>query len=497
MIGDRVATYVVRGLLKDEGPARVLDGNFVLMDIAAAQLAFDRLGRIDRIDVLPAQRRRPRSHARGHRRAAARRPPGAAAVAPRRAGGDDAGGVSPEPDRAVVDRADRRAVPRLQHRHDLGDRAARGDRHAARARRDEPAGARCCSSARPPCWPWPASRSASGSARVLADAAVALTSATVSTLYIAVGGRAAGDALGPRGARGGHRHAAVAAGGRGAGARSQPRAADGRDARRTTRSRCARACGPCPARRAARDARRLGVARAARPGQRHAALRVSLGLHHRVRRVAPRAGDHVRPEPRASRTLLRGRLGVEGLLAHANLSAAIPRVVDLGGGALGEPLDDGGHRGDDRQLPRHGGLLGGPDAAGGPLHRAGRAAHRGLGADALARGRRRRRAAPGRGRGRHVPQRGPDLPRQPGGARRRATSSVVLAHGSLLFKSPSNAREALARGHRPGRGGRVGGVREQVPRTRGDTITLATPQGRTTTSASRPSTTTTPATAAW
>lgn len=51
MAGDRVHTYVVRGLLKDEGPARVMDGSFVLMDIAAAQLAFARLGRIDRIDV--------------------------------------------------------------------------------------------------------------------------------------------------------------------------------------------------------------------------------------------------------------------------------------------------------------------------------------------------------------------------------------------------------------------------------------------------------------
>lgn len=51
MAGDRVNTYVIRGLLKDEGPARVMDGSFVLMDIAAAQLAFLRLGRIDRIDV--------------------------------------------------------------------------------------------------------------------------------------------------------------------------------------------------------------------------------------------------------------------------------------------------------------------------------------------------------------------------------------------------------------------------------------------------------------
>jgi putative ABC transport system permease protein len=49
--GDRVATYVVRGLLEDKGPARVMDGSFVLMDIAAAQLAFSRLGRVDRLDV--------------------------------------------------------------------------------------------------------------------------------------------------------------------------------------------------------------------------------------------------------------------------------------------------------------------------------------------------------------------------------------------------------------------------------------------------------------
>jgi putative ABC transport system permease protein len=50
-IGDRVRPFNIRGLLRDEGPARVVDGNFVLMDIAAAQLAFDRLGRVDRVDV--------------------------------------------------------------------------------------------------------------------------------------------------------------------------------------------------------------------------------------------------------------------------------------------------------------------------------------------------------------------------------------------------------------------------------------------------------------
>ena len=50
-MGDRVQTFRIRALLRNEGPARALDGNFVLMDIAAAQWAFDRLGRVDRVDV--------------------------------------------------------------------------------------------------------------------------------------------------------------------------------------------------------------------------------------------------------------------------------------------------------------------------------------------------------------------------------------------------------------------------------------------------------------
>jgi putative ABC transport system permease protein len=50
-IGDRRKTFVIRGLLRNEGPASVSDGNFVLMDIAAAQWAFDRLGRLDRVEI--------------------------------------------------------------------------------------------------------------------------------------------------------------------------------------------------------------------------------------------------------------------------------------------------------------------------------------------------------------------------------------------------------------------------------------------------------------
>ncbi|MEO8075379.1 MAG: ABC transporter permease, partial [Acidobacteriota bacterium] len=47
-VGDRVVRLTVRGLLKDEGPAKVSDGRFALMDIAAAQQALARFGRVDR-----------------------------------------------------------------------------------------------------------------------------------------------------------------------------------------------------------------------------------------------------------------------------------------------------------------------------------------------------------------------------------------------------------------------------------------------------------------
>jgi putative ABC transport system permease protein len=43
--------YVIRGLLAPEGPARALGGNFVVMDLGAAQLAFEKAGKLDRIDL--------------------------------------------------------------------------------------------------------------------------------------------------------------------------------------------------------------------------------------------------------------------------------------------------------------------------------------------------------------------------------------------------------------------------------------------------------------
>ena len=51
LIGDRVHDALVRGLLLDEGPARVVDGQLALLDIATAQLLFDRLGWLDRVEI--------------------------------------------------------------------------------------------------------------------------------------------------------------------------------------------------------------------------------------------------------------------------------------------------------------------------------------------------------------------------------------------------------------------------------------------------------------
>lgn len=44
--------FTVRGLLEPKGPARALEGHLALMDIAAAQIAFDRIGRLNRVNVL-------------------------------------------------------------------------------------------------------------------------------------------------------------------------------------------------------------------------------------------------------------------------------------------------------------------------------------------------------------------------------------------------------------------------------------------------------------
>ena len=44
--------YTIRGLLAPDGPAKALGGNFIVMDLSAAQLAFQKMGTLDRIDVV-------------------------------------------------------------------------------------------------------------------------------------------------------------------------------------------------------------------------------------------------------------------------------------------------------------------------------------------------------------------------------------------------------------------------------------------------------------
>jgi putative ABC transport system permease protein len=82
-LGDREVPFVVRGVLMDEGPARVLDGNLVLMDIATAQWRLGRLGRIDRLDV---RLHDPSSIDRAEREIASRLPAGMTAQRPARRG---------------------------------------------------------------------------------------------------------------------------------------------------------------------------------------------------------------------------------------------------------------------------------------------------------------------------------------------------------------------------------------------------------------------------
>ena len=56
IVNDRRRAFRVRGILSETGPGAGLAGNIAVMDIAAGQLLFGRLGRLDRIDlVVPAE----------------------------------------------------------------------------------------------------------------------------------------------------------------------------------------------------------------------------------------------------------------------------------------------------------------------------------------------------------------------------------------------------------------------------------------------------------
>ena len=52
LVHDRQNEFTVRGILAPQGPGKVLAGNIAIMDIAAAQLAFHRPGKLDRVDLI-------------------------------------------------------------------------------------------------------------------------------------------------------------------------------------------------------------------------------------------------------------------------------------------------------------------------------------------------------------------------------------------------------------------------------------------------------------
>jgi putative ABC transport system permease protein len=51
LIKGKIKTLQITAILEDKGIAKALNGNFALMDIAAAQNVFDKIGRLDRIDI--------------------------------------------------------------------------------------------------------------------------------------------------------------------------------------------------------------------------------------------------------------------------------------------------------------------------------------------------------------------------------------------------------------------------------------------------------------
>ncbi len=52
VLGSKRRRFVVKGLLAPQGPARAFDGNLAVLDIATAQVVLDKLGRLDRIDLV-------------------------------------------------------------------------------------------------------------------------------------------------------------------------------------------------------------------------------------------------------------------------------------------------------------------------------------------------------------------------------------------------------------------------------------------------------------
>ncbi len=353
-------TFRIRALLRNEGPARVLDGNFVLMDIAAAQWAFDRLGRVDRVDVRLDE---PSRLDEAERAIGARLPAGLNVQRPARRGQQVEQMLAAfQFNLAALSYVallvglflvyNTVATSVIARRDEIGVLRALGTPQATvlalflgEAAVLAAAG---CLAGIPLGW-------------ALARAAVAFTSATVTTLYVAHA--AAVPALT-------WIDAALAVG-LGLPLALIAAAAPALEAARVSPLRAVRGgngeTDASPARwrwTAGGVACLLASAACSQAGPIRglpifgflSAVLIVFGLAALVP-AALTALAHVTGAPRLA------WIGIETRLAHANLTGAIRRSERLGGGPVGEPGDAGRHCGDDRQLPRDGDLLGRADAA--------------------------------------------------------------------------------------------------------------------------------------
>ena len=122
---------IVQGLLRPEGAAAALGGHFAIMDIAAAQVLFNRVGRLDRIDVVP----RPDFPLETCRSAATTPRPrraGAAAAGAQPGRRKNAALIPRESHGLESHRPHRWHVFNIQQHHHCRGAAATGARHSAR-----------------------------------------------------------------------------------------------------------------------------------------------------------------------------------------------------------------------------------------------------------------------------------------------------------------------------------------------------------------------------
>lgn len=59
LVGPKRQQFTITGLLAPQGPARAFDGNVAILDIAAAQVSFGKIGRLDRLDLVTDEQASP------------------------------------------------------------------------------------------------------------------------------------------------------------------------------------------------------------------------------------------------------------------------------------------------------------------------------------------------------------------------------------------------------------------------------------------------------